>query len=322
MSDKLEQIEKLSRLSDEGRITSEEYAELKAEILSENAHLDEEGIASVGREVRSSESDKDAARTASSAVERQTTPTIYKTALGAGIASIFLGGTFGLLAWATAAIGVVALVSERSERRRWMAWTGLALGVLFTFMNLYLNGHLNSLFTVSPETGIAKELPVDPSASLGGNKYAFIANYVGGADPRFDLQIPAEQSPLGDAEIYRFEDGSGLWISPSAGNPMESILMTYYPSSTAFDDFLARWDRLCWSLPIDLLLRGQCQQETTAGLGVSAEPNQTFWGQPYEAEYIYADMCWQFQVLGLAESENWGQLVVDAPGSSTSACRR
>lgn len=40
------------------------------------------------------------------------TPPIYKTAFGLGIASVFLGSIFGLLAWATVAVSTWALYSD------------------------------------------------------------------------------------------------------------------------------------------------------------------------------------------------------------------
>jgi len=72
-------------------------------------------------------------------------PTLYWVSLGAGVVSVFLGGTFGLIAWATVVLAVVALSTMKIPVGRWMAWTGLALGIVFSFMNLYLNGQLDGL---------------------------------------------------------------------------------------------------------------------------------------------------------------------------------
>ena len=75
-------------------------------------------------------------------------PTLYIVALGLGIVSVLFGGTFGLVAWGTVAVGTWALSSLQSQvRGRWMAWVGLGLGIVFSFMNLYLNGHLDTLFS-------------------------------------------------------------------------------------------------------------------------------------------------------------------------------
>ena len=75
-------------------------------------------------------------------------PTLYIVALGLGIVSVLFGGTFGLVAWGTVAVGTWALSSLQSQvRGRWMAWVGLGLGIVFSFMNLYLNGYLDTLFS-------------------------------------------------------------------------------------------------------------------------------------------------------------------------------
>lgn len=137
MTDKLAQLERLNKLLDEGRISESEYTDLKADVLNES-----------GGEQVATHSPDDSAEprpAPTPAPTRADTPAIYKVALGAGIVSIFFGGTFGLLAWATVAIGAWALYSVKVDSRRWMAWTGLALGVVFSLMNLYLNGHLDAI---------------------------------------------------------------------------------------------------------------------------------------------------------------------------------
>ncbi len=72
---------------------------------------------------------------------------IYVTALVLGILAVFLGGQFGLVAWAAAAFGVISLlIGRRTHRFRWMAWTGLTAGILYAGLNAYNYGHLDSLF--------------------------------------------------------------------------------------------------------------------------------------------------------------------------------
>jgi len=66
--------------------------------------------------------------------EPEKTPGLYLAALGLGIASVFLGGTFGLVAWVTVAVSAWALYSLNVDFRRWMAWTGVALGIVFSFV--------------------------------------------------------------------------------------------------------------------------------------------------------------------------------------------
>ena len=76
-------------------------------------------------------------------VPRQPSHGLYVTCLVLAIASVFLGGTFGLLAWGTALSGVVALVREPpNHRQRWMAWTALGSGIAFSLVNAAMRGYL------------------------------------------------------------------------------------------------------------------------------------------------------------------------------------
>lgn len=68
-------------------------------------------------------------------------PRAYVAALVAGIAAIAVGGQLGLVAWAAVALSTWALTSRSTRSGRWMAWVGLAGGVVYTAMNLYLMGY-------------------------------------------------------------------------------------------------------------------------------------------------------------------------------------
>lgn len=185
MADKLETLERLNLLFDEGRITSEEFKQLKDELFGNKQEQsvptstrsagialenepppplkEDDGTPLLGEPrspiVRALAGTKQAGRSDTN----QPTPTIYKVALGAGIVSVFLGGTFGLLAWATAVVGGAALISEKSLRRRWMAWIGLSLGVLFSLVNAHVNGHFDSLLG----DGVTEWSSSDVSAVVG-----------------------------------------------------------------------------------------------------------------------------------------------------------
>lgn len=142
MSDKLSQLDRLNKLLDEGRISESEYTDLKADVLNKPG---------VEQATHSMGDSSDPRSTLTQTPTQGDTPSIYKIALGAGVVSIFFGGTFGILAWATVAIGAWALYSVKAEKRRWMAWAGLALGILFSLMNLYLNGHIESALDIGEE---------------------------------------------------------------------------------------------------------------------------------------------------------------------------
>lgn len=148
---RIESLERLANLLEDGRISQEEFERLKADLLDPSAATpsnmtDTKESAPIVPDTPllgdSVQPRPNGGRTATAA---DGGPTVYKLALGLGIASIFLGGTFGLLAWSAVAASGYALYSVKTPNRRWMAWTGLALGIVFSFMNAYLNGHLDSL---------------------------------------------------------------------------------------------------------------------------------------------------------------------------------
>jgi len=133
--DRIERLERLSKLLDDGNISTDEYETLKQQVLEEPAPTSEQSDTLPPAQPPPQQE----------APERQVTPGLYWAALVLGIASVFLGGTFGLVAWATVAVSAWALYSLKVDFRRWMAWTGVALGVVFSLMNVYLNGHFDSL---------------------------------------------------------------------------------------------------------------------------------------------------------------------------------
>ena len=122
--DKIERLERLSKLFDDGKLSADEYETLKRQVLEESAPTPEQsGPPPTAQSPPQQE-----------APERQVTPGLYWAALVLGIASVFLGGTFGLVAWATVAVSAWALYSLKVDFRRWMAWTGVALGIVFSFV--------------------------------------------------------------------------------------------------------------------------------------------------------------------------------------------
>lgn len=136
MSNVYETLERLARLLDEGKLTRDEFDSLKREIMS----TPDSAAMHVGsHEPGARETTQPRTGESGAPMDGGLVPQIYKWAFGLGLASVFLGGTFGLLAWATVALSGWALYSTRSKRGRWMAWVGLALGLVFSLMNIYLN---------------------------------------------------------------------------------------------------------------------------------------------------------------------------------------
>lgn len=150
MTDKIERLRKIGQLLDAGRITQSEHDALKAEILANP----KPGLVTDSSEIEPP--------TAPLKRVTEHIPTLYKGALAAGIASLLLGGFFGLVAWATVLLAVVALVKSKGTRGRWMPWAGLALGIVFSLANAYTNGHLDSLLTTDAPS--AQALPTNVEA--------------------------------------------------------------------------------------------------------------------------------------------------------------
>lgn len=160
--DDLKQLEKM--LADE-LITREEFSKLKDELF-----LEAPESAEPVEDLDFPEPSSDPAKSSDSNGSEQTrsAPTLYKVAFALGIASVFLGGFFGLLAWATVGISVWALYSLKDLDRRWMAWTGLALGIVFSFSNAYLNGHLDSLFEQTGALAPTETASVESTSANSG----------------------------------------------------------------------------------------------------------------------------------------------------------
>jgi hypothetical protein len=159
--ERIDGLERLANLLEAGRISHDEFDQLKSELLrsggatGRNAPEQDHAVPEpatmraesstplLGGSVETQTRGGTTGSTADSAASP--TPAVYKVAFGLGIASIFFGGTLGLLAWATVAVGGYALFAVKSKNRRWMAWTGLVLGFAFSFLNAYLNGHVEAL---------------------------------------------------------------------------------------------------------------------------------------------------------------------------------
>jgi len=150
--DKIKNLERLNALLDQGSITESEYESLKREVV--------DGDQTVEQTTRIIEETSQTETSTEVGSNRYDASTLYKFALGMGVLSVFFGGTFGLLAWATVGASGWVLYSTQEANKRWMAWTGLALGLTFSFMNLYLNGHFSSASTCSEgEIPISMDAP-------------------------------------------------------------------------------------------------------------------------------------------------------------------
>lgn len=245
--------------------------------------------------------------------------------LGLGIAAFFFGTTVVVLAWITVVVGASVLYWKDTDTNRWMAWTGLCLGIVASL------GNASEVFmqdlATRPHSPIAVDVPLDSTATLGIGGQSFSANWAGSKpSPNNTLSEPAKELTRG-AVLYEFEDapvgGSTLWLAEGASSQLELVVLTYDEATTPFTNFMARWDALCRSLNMDRPKRADCSDETMSGLGVSNDPDLSIWQRGFEAEYVYGAQCWQLSVFAPV-SKNLRlptQLRVDAAAGSDSGCR-
>ncbi len=169
VSSRLEDLQELARLLDDGKITQREFEVVKTELLEapieewagsplevealpaelielpvgipveQNGHSDH--IESeVFAEPVEALADEEPSPDPEWLVFAKQIPPLYWASLGAGIFTLFLGGTLAPIAWITVVVSAVALLRVKDEGMRWMAWTGLGLGLLFSTFGLFASG--------------------------------------------------------------------------------------------------------------------------------------------------------------------------------------
>ena len=210
------------------------------------------------------------------------TPRRYKVAMALGVASILIGGTFGLLAWGAVAVGAWALyAAPREPHRRWMAWTGLALGILFSLVNAYLQGHIGSA-AANDVASIPEVAATDGSASFveGMTISDFESNWIAlvssnEAGERWSLtQVRAKPDyvHLGLRGLASPATNIDAYMDPQRGHVerftlyMLNVMVGEPGFAAEIEDFITAWQLLCYSLdgpngP------SRCADEVAEGLG-------------------------------------------------------
>ncbi len=245
---------------DEKKITHGEYENLKAEILASSADSEGDG----------SQTETPKAGPAPTVTPEQATQqriqTLYKIAFGLGILSIFLGGTFGLMAWATVAVGAWALYSLKTSPGRWMAWVGLGLGIVFSFMNAYVNGHLDGLLDTTRASSVQTASTLPELPYLGFTMEEFAKNWNAAATDYqeiCDLDAEARGEDmcsvpfLNDLQNAMPEtDETGIWgqelLPPTffLGDTKDGaaqVVTVWSFEATDVSDFIVQMDLLCWA---------------------------------------------------------------------------
>ncbi|MDP9143887.1 MAG: SHOCT domain-containing protein [Actinomycetota bacterium] len=243
MSSRLEDLRGLAQLLDEGKITQKEFEVVKTEILE--ASPDE--WATPGRSIAASPNGETKADSNGSAPAAATEvdgaaaeteppagpewlafieqiPIVYWAAMGATVVTVLYGGSFAPIAWMTAAFGAYALIENRVVNGRWMAWTGIAAGVLFSLVAIFFSGGNETVSAGPPALPSGPEVLAEIPVGSLGVRFADIQEGWNELDePPFILRgisTTPEAGPL-DSFIYRFDGGALL---AGAYNPSDDYI--------------------------------------------------------------------------------------------------
>lgn len=244
MSSRLEDLRGLAQLLDEGKITQNEFEVVKTEILEaspdEWATPGSSNIASKNGEAKAdlngSTPTMDEQEQHGPVAESEPTtgpdwlvfvkgiPTVYWAAMGATVVTGLYGGSFAPIAWVTAAVGAYALVTNTVENGRWMAWTGVAAGVLFSLVAIFFSGGNQAVNAGPPALASGPEVLAEIPVGSLGTRFADLQEGWNALDePPYILKginTTPEAGPL-DSFLYRFDGGAVL---AGAYNPSDDYI--------------------------------------------------------------------------------------------------
>jgi hypothetical protein len=141
-------------------------------------------------------------------------PPLYWASVGAAVLTVFFAGLFSPIAWVTSGVSIAALVKVKQQSMRWMAWAGLAVGVLFSMIGIFTSGSPGSV--EAQPLPAASSGPADPDEIPVGSLGIEFADLQEGwnalPDPPFILKgisVTPEAGVL-DSFMYRFDDAALL----------------------------------------------------------------------------------------------------------------
>jgi hypothetical protein len=141
-------------------------------------------------------------------------PPLYWASLGAALLSVFFSGALAQIAWITVGVSIAALVKVKEVSMRWMAWAGLAVGVLFSMIGIFTSGSPGSVEAQPlPQTSSGPQDPEEiPVGSLGIEFADLQKAWNALPDPPYILKgisITPEAGVL-DSFMYRFDEAALL----------------------------------------------------------------------------------------------------------------
>jgi len=216
----------------------------------------------------------------------RSTPDPYLIALGAGILAAFFSWKAPPIAWLSVLLGVMALRLSKSRDGRWMPWAGMALGALFTVVNLMSGPADAPAVEALRDAGPIEVVEPDPpDGSLGIRLDTLPQEWNDFGQPPFITTsiIRAPESAALDSFQYRFDsktlvagaydpdDGYVYALLMRAGLNHESISQMYV--------------RLCY------LIHPGSQD----CLNTFIEENNMFGKSPLEFLGLVHDVTWTFE---------------------------
>jgi hypothetical protein len=256
VSSRLEDLRDLAQLLDEGKITQREFEVVKTELLeapieewadqpfevealpvevealpsgipvySNGGRTDDNTPTEAFAEIPRADAEEEPNTEPEWLVFAKQIPRLYWAAIGAALLTVFVGGTFPPVAWVTAALAVVTLVTVKEESMRWMAWAGVVVGVLFSFLGVF-NAGGDGTFDAPPSANTsvgAEEPPEIPVGSLGVEFVDLSEGWNALPDSPFIVKGISTTPEVGalDSFVYRFDEAALL---AGAYNPSDGFI--------------------------------------------------------------------------------------------------
>jgi hypothetical protein len=152
-------------------------------------------------------------------------PRLYLASLAVALLSVLLAGIFAPIAWVTVVVSIVALLRVKEQGARWMAWTALAVGVVFTIIGIFTSGSDASADArVVPDNSVeSKASPELPVGALGLEFADLTERWNALTDPPLILKVisPTPEAGALDSFVYRFDEGA---LFAGAYNPSDGYV--------------------------------------------------------------------------------------------------
>ena len=214
MDNRVDETENQARLWDDEEFSEPETEAQEIETLESPSEgpLPLDQAVKAARAATAPEATDDEGSLAARIISLRSTPDPYLVALGAGILAAFFSWKAPPIAWLSVVLGAMALRLSKLRDGRWMPWAGIALGALFTVVNL-ISGPTEAPPAVAmPDSNAAAVIEADPPDGSLGIRFDHLPDEWNAFDqPPFITTsiIRTPESGNLDSFLYRF-DGSTL----------------------------------------------------------------------------------------------------------------